>query len=266
MNDQSRTVQLFVTCIVDTLYPEIGEAVVRVLERAGVRVEFPPDQTCCGQPAFNAGLWSQAKTMAKHTIRVFEATSGPIVVPSGSCAAMLRHHYLELFRNDPSWLARAEKLAERIFEFTEYLVDRLGIVDLGAQFNGLLTYHSSCHLLRMLGIDRQPRALLAHVRGARIVELSGTQECCGFGGVFSIEHPELSAAMLDRKIADIAAAGADTVVACDAGCLTHINGGLHRQGKKQRAVHIAQILEGRGQSALARPTADQGLKGPRGRG
>ncbi|RPI77132.1 MAG: (Fe-S)-binding protein, partial [Desulfobacteraceae bacterium] len=122
---------------------------------------------------------------------------------------------------------------------------RLGIVDVGAQFDGLLTYHSSCHLLRMLGVDRQPRLLLAHVRGARIVELAGTRECCGFGGVFSVEHPELSAALLDRKIAAIEAGGADTVVACDAGCLTQINGGLHRQGKKQRAVHIAQILESR---------------------
>ncbi|RPI72658.1 MAG: (Fe-S)-binding protein, partial [Desulfobacteraceae bacterium] len=128
MNESSGIVQLFVTCIVDTLYPEIGEAVVRVLERAGVRVAFPPDQTCCGQPAFNAGLWPQARAMAEHTIQVFEPTLGPIVVPSGSCAAMLRHHYLELFRDDPAWSARAQNLAERTFEFSEYLVDRLGIV------------------------------------------------------------------------------------------------------------------------------------------
>jgi L-lactate dehydrogenase complex protein LldE len=256
MNDRNVTVQLFVTCLIDTIYPEIGEAVVRVLERAGLQVEFPQDQTCCGQPAFNAGLWPEARALAEHTIQVFENTSGPIVVPSGSCAAMLRHHYQELFADDPLWLPRVHKLAARTFEFTEYLVDQLGIVNVGAQFNGLLTYHSSCHLLRLLGVDRQPRALLARVQGAQVVELSGSQECCGFGGVFSLEHPELSAAMLDRKIANIEASGADTVVACDAGCLIHINGGLHRQGKKQRAVHIAQILEGR----------VQGVKESRGQG
>lgn len=236
-------VQLFVTCIVDTLYPETGEAVVRVLERAGAEVDFPLGQTCCGQPAFNAGLRDQARQMAIHTIQVFEAAPGDVVVPSGSCAAMIRHSYLELFAGDPQWLPRAKALAARTYELTEYLVDRLGVVDLGARFAGQITYHSSCHLLRELGVNRQPRLLLGAVKDAEIVELPGSTECCGFGGVFSVEQPEISAAMLERKLENIQHSGASLIVSCDAGCITHINGGLHRQNKPQRAVHIADVLD-----------------------
>lgn len=238
------TVQLFITCIVDTLYPEIGEAVVRVLKRAGVKPEFPTGQTCCGQPAFNAGERQQARAMAAHTIRVFENTSGPIVIPSGSCAAMIRHHYPELFAGDPQWLPRANAMAERVYEFSEFLVDQLGIIDVGARFPHKITYHASCHLNRELGVDRQPRALLAKVKEAELVELPSATDCCGFGGVFSLEHPELSAAMLERKIANIDASGAPLVVSCDAGCITNINGGLHRRGKTQRVLHIAEVLAG----------------------
>jgi L-lactate dehydrogenase complex protein LldE len=235
-------IQLFVTCILDTLYPDTAEAVVRVLERAGVQVALPGGQTCCGQPAFNAGLRQQARPIAMHTIEVFEKTKGWIIVPSGSCADMMRHGYLELFADDPHWLPRAQVFSKRILEFTEFLVDHLGIVDLGARFPGKITYHSSCHLLRDMGIDRQPRALLAAVQEAEFVELAHTDECCGFGGVFSVEQPQLSAAMLERKIANIDANDAETIVVCDAGCMTNINGGLHRRGKKQHVVHIAEIL------------------------
>ncbi len=238
----AETVQLFVTCIVDTLYPEIGEAVVSVLERAGAGVAFPAAQTCCGQPAFNAGMRLQARQMAMHTIQVFEAAPGPIVIPSGSCAAMIRHSYPELFADDPAWLLRAQAIAGRTYEFCEYLVDRLGVTDVGARFPGKITYHSSCHLLRELGVDRQPRRLLEAVRQAEFVELPNTSDCCGFGGVFSVEHPELSAAMLSRKIEGIESSQAPVVISCDAGCLTNINGGLHRQGKPQRALHIAEVL------------------------
>ncbi len=236
------SVQLFVTCILDTLYPEIGEAVVQVLQRAGARVEFPPGQTCCGQPAFNAGLRGQARPLAIHTLQEFEKTRGPIVVPSGSCAAMVRHSYLELFDGDRLWLPRAQAMAARTYELTEFLVDYLGVTDLRAQFPGRITYHSSCHLLRELGVDHQPRALLKAIQGAEFVELPYTQECCGFGGVFSVEHPEISTAMLDRKITNIVASGAQTIVSCDAGCLTNINGGLHRRGLPQRVRHIAELL------------------------
>ncbi len=237
-----KTIQLMITCILDTLYPETGEAVVRLLERAGVEVQVPRGQTCCGQPAFNAGLRRDARKMAQHTIAVFEKAPGDVVVPSGSCAGMIRHQYAELFAGDDRWLPRAQALAERTCELTQYLVDVLGVTDFGAQYNGKLTYHASCHLLREVGVTRQPRALLSAVRGAELVELPGAEECCGFGGVFSVEHPEISAAMVDRKIKNIDATGADAVVVCDAGCITNINGALHRKGKKPCAVHIADIL------------------------
>ncbi len=236
-------VQLFITCIIDTLYPDTGEAVVHVLQKAGMQVSFPPGQTCCGQPAFNAGLRKEARKMAIQTIRAFEDYPGPVVVPSGSCAAMIRHSYAELFANDPIWLPKSAALAERTYELTEYLVDVLGVTDLGASFNGRMTYHSSCHLLRGLGVDRQPRALLSAVSGAEVVELPDTSDCCGFGGVFSVEHPEISSAMLERKITNLETCGASIIVACDAGCVTNINGGLHRRGKSQRALHIADILD-----------------------
>lgn len=238
-----KNVQLFVTCIIDTLYPEIGESVVRVLRRAGADVDFPAGQTCCGQPAFNAGMRTEARQMAMHTIQVFESTIGDVVVPSGSCAAMIRHGYLELFDSDGEWLPRAKALAARTYELSEYLVDVLKVIDLGASVQAKITYHSSCHLLRELGVDHQPRMLLANVRGAELVELPGAEECCGFGGVFSVEHPEISTAMLERKISGVERSKASLVVSCDAGCITNINGGLRRKGKPQRAVHIAEILD-----------------------
>ena len=238
------SIQLFVTCFLDTFYPETLEAVVRVLERAGVTVEVPPGQTCCGQPAYNAGMRGQAIPTAQYTIQTFEKKQTPVVVPSGSCAAMIRHGYLELFAGDSTWLPRAQELASRTYEFTEFLVDILGVTDLGARFNGILTYHASCHLRADLGIDRQPRLLLQNVSGANLVELPESEECCGFGGVFSAEHPQLSSEMLKRKIANIEKSGADTVVVCDSGCLTNINGGLHRRGKKPCVRYIAEILDG----------------------
>jgi L-lactate dehydrogenase complex protein LldE len=236
------TVQLFITCMLDALYPEIGEAVVRVLENAGATVEFQYDQTCCGQPAFNAGLRNEARGIAENIIKVFEKSKGAIVVPSGSCAAMLRYNYPVLFENDKEWAARARALSTRTFEFTEFLVDILEKTDFGAHFPAKVTYHSSCHLYREMGIDHQPRLLLQNVSGLQFIELEDTTECCGFGGVFSLEHPELSAEMMKRKIAKIEESGAPFVVMCDAGCMTNINGGLHRSGKSQRAIHIAEIL------------------------
>jgi len=235
--------QLFITCIIDTLYPDIGEAVINILEHVGVEVNVPAGQTCCGQPSYNAGLREQARRMAIHMIQTFEANPGPVVIPSGSCAMMIRHIYLDLFADDPEWLPRAQALAIRTYELTEFIVDVLGITDLGSDFSGSITYHPSCHLLRGLGVDRQPLQLLSSLHHAQITELPHREECCGFGGVFSVEHPEISAAMLDRKIGNIEASQAPVIVACDAGCITHINGGLHRQGKTQRALHIAQILD-----------------------
>ena len=236
------TVQLFVTCLVDTFYPQTGEAIVSILRRLGVAVDFPLAQTCCGQPQFNAGLRGDARQMAKHMIETFENLPGNVLTPSGSCAHMIKHNYAELFSRDPGWLTRAQALAKRTFEFSEYLVDVLKVVDVGARWDGTLTYHPSCHLSRGLGIDRQPRELLANVRDARIIELPEAEDCCGFGGVFSVAHPELSAEMLKRKIGNLEKTEAPTLVVADTGCIMHIGGGLHRRKKPQKVIHIAEVL------------------------
>jgi L-lactate dehydrogenase complex protein LldE len=238
-------VQLFITCLIDSFHPQTGEAIVDIFQRLGISVEFPKGQTCCGQPAFNAGLHSEARPLAEHMIHVFESTTGDIVMPSGSCAHMIKHNYLELFAGNPEWLPRAQALAGRVYEFTEYLVDKLGVTDLGACWDGLLTYHPSCHLSRGMDINRQPCALLANVHGAQVVDLPNAGECCGFGGIFSMEHPELSAEWLKRKIKNLEESKSPTLVVAEAGCLMHIAGGLHRQKKGQRVVHIAEILNHR---------------------
>lgn len=241
-----KRVLLFITCIIDSLYPEVGESVVAVLERLGVAVEFPEAQTCCGQPAYNAGYRPEAREVAERFMAVFEQwPDTSIVTPSGSCAAMLVHGYPDLFRDDLALAARAEAIASRAFEFTQYLVDVLGVTDVGAQWAGKLAYHPSCHLLRGLGVNEAPLKLLAKVRDAEVVPLPGAEECCGFGGLFSIEYGDVSGAMLERKIQGIRATGAGTIVTCDASCLTHINGGLSRQRIQQRVVHIAEILNSR---------------------
>lgn len=240
-----KRVQLFATCLIDTLSPEVGECVVEVLERAGVGIEVPEGQTCCGQPAFNGGFWDEARGMARHTIEVFGDSDLPVVVPSGSCAYMVSHHYPELFEDDPRWRRRAELLGRRTYEFTQFLVDVLGLTDLGATWDGKLTYHASCHLSRGLGVQRQPVALLERVRGADVVPLPDQQECCGFGGLFSIKHGDISSEMLKGKLDNIEATGAGWVVGCDLSCLLNINGGLHRRKSRVKGVHIAQVLAGR---------------------
>ena len=238
-------VQLFVTCLIDSFFPKTGQAVVDVLSRLGISVDFAREQTCCGQPQFNAGLRKDARAIAEHTIKVFENTTGDIVTPSGSCAHMFRHNYTELFEGDSVWHPRAKALAARTYEFTEYLVDKLGITDVGAKWDGTLTYHPSCHTLRGINVDKQPRALLANVQGATLVELPHAEECCGFGGIMSVEHPELSAEWLKRKISNLEASQSPTLVVTDAGCLMHIVGGLNRQKKSQRVMHIAEVLNQR---------------------
>lgn len=237
------SVQLLATCLVDGLFPEIGESVVALLTRAGVDVDFPPAQTCCGQPAFNAGFWDEARRMARHTIEVFNASPGPVVIPSGSCTHMIRHGYLELFADEPAWLARARKLAATTYELSEFLVDHLSRADLGAAASTRMAYHPSCHLLRGLGVDRQPQILLEAVAGLEVRRLE--PDCCGFGGLFSIDEAELSAEMLHRKLAAIAAAEVSAVVGCDVSCLMQIEGGLRKQGSTVRCMHLAQLLAGR---------------------
>lgn len=237
-----RRVSLFVTCLIDHFSPQTADAVVTVLERQGVTVVVPRGQTCCGQPAFNGGFWDEARQMAQHTIRVLEKTGDLVVVPSGSCADMIVHHYPELFSAEPAWLARSQRLAARVVEFSQFLVDVLGVSDVGAAAEGALTYHASCHLLRGMGIRQQPAALLAQVRGATLTPLPQADECCGFGGLFSVKFPLISEDMLANKLRHLAETGADCVVGCDLSCLLHISAGLHRQGQTMRAVHLAEIL------------------------
>jgi L-lactate dehydrogenase complex protein LldE len=237
----NKTVTLFIQCLVDAIYPEVAEAMVQIFRRLGIRLTCPTDQTCCGQPAFNSGYRRQAKIAAKHFIEVFE-DSQLIVCPSGSCVNMVRHHYLELFKKNASWLRRAQDLASRTFEFSEYLVDVLGIDDLGARFEGKVTYHDSCHLLRGIGVREQPRKLLHHVSGADFIEMHDSDYCCGFGGAFSVKYPDISNAMVTDKVKNIMDSGADAVVGCDMGCLMNIQGKLSRMGSPIQVMHLAQIL------------------------
>ena len=234
-------VTLFIQCIVDSCFPEVGEAMVKVLERLGLALEYPPAQTCCGQPAFNAGYRQESARLARHFLDVFE-NAEVIVCPSGSCVNMVRHHYKELFAEDARMLARVERVAAKTFEFTEFLVDQLGVTDVGATWNGAVTYHDSCHLLRGLGVAAQPRALLDKVKGLTLVEMTRSDECCGFGGTFSAKYPEISEALLETKLANIQAAGTGAVVGCDMGCLMHMQGMIRRRELPISVHHIAEIL------------------------
>jgi L-lactate dehydrogenase complex protein LldE len=236
---------LFVTCLVDSLFPEIGASVVRVLRRAGVDLGFPRGQTCCGQPLFNTGFRDLARAQARRTLAVLEERRVPIIVPSGSCASMIRHGYLELFQDDPPALARAVEIAARTFEFSEFLVEVIGW-EPPRRPAPHLVYHASCHLQRGLGLDAAPRWLLEQSCGAPVPALDS--ECCGFGGAFAAEHADISSAMLARRIEQIEASGARRVVANDVGCLMHIEGGLRRAGSGVRCLHLAQVLDGRGDS------------------
>jgi len=245
----SRTVQLFATCLIETLRPEAGMAVVRILEKLAVTVEYPQGQTCCGQPAFNGGAWDDARGMGCYTLDVLSRSDAPIVVPSGSCADMLVHHYPELFASDKKYGAIAEAVASRTYEFSQYLVDVLSVTDLSAEQKESIkapervTYHPSCHLLRGLKITQQPRQLLEHADGVEIVEMPNATECCGFGGLFAIKMEEISSAMLERKLDAIESTGAQAVVGCDVSCLLHIGGGLHRRGLKVETKHLAEVLD-----------------------
>lgn len=236
----SRRAALFVTCIVDQLYPSIGQAAVQLLEAQGVTVSVPRGLTCCGQMAFNAGFRDEAYAVAGRTIEVLRG-QGDVVMPSGSCAAMIRHLYHELFEHSP-YARPAAELAARTYELSEYLVDVLGVSKLGARFQGRVTYHDACHGMRFLGLRSQARTLLGHVAGAQVVPLPGCEQCCGFGGLFAVKQQAISAAMLERKLEGVAAAEADLLVTGDASCMAQISGGLTRQKRPTRARHIAELL------------------------
>jgi len=238
-------VSLFVTCLVDQLWPSIGASAVEVLRRAGCEVEFDPRQTCCGQPAFNTGYRNDARALARHFIEVFESSKADAIVsPSGSCTAMV-HHFRALFAEDENWRARGEKIAERTHEFASFLVNVLGVDDVGARFRGRVTWHDACHALRDLNLRDEPRRLLRNVQGIEFVELANADACCGFGGTFSVKYPEISVAILDNKIESIEKAGVRAVVSGDASCLMQIGGRLSRNASPVRTMHLAELLAAR---------------------
>jgi L-lactate dehydrogenase complex protein LldE len=235
-------VQFFATCIVEHVRPAVGLAAIRVLERLGLDVRYPEGQTCCGQPAFNAGAKADAKAMARQTIRCLRESDAPVIVPSGSCADMIVHHYPALLADEPALAAEARALGERTLEFSQAitaLAPRLAASTVATP----VTYHATCHLLRGLNVHGEPVALLDQAVANARVDLAGAEECCGFGGLFSVKMSDISSAMLARKLDAVEATGARTLVACDASCLLHLEGGLRRRGSGTEVKHLAEVLD-----------------------
>jgi L-lactate dehydrogenase complex protein LldE len=243
MAERRARVALLVTCLVDLFRPTVGFAAVRLLEEAGCTVEVPRAQTCCGQPAYNSGDRADAKAIALQVIDAF-AGYDYVVAPSGSCAGMIRRHYPEAFADDSALLPRVQELAGRTWELVSFLVDVCGVQRVAARWEREATYHDACSGLRELGVRDQPRRLLASVEGLRLRELPGAEVCCGFGGTFCVKYPEISDQMVGDKADDIAATGAEAVLAGDLGCLLNIAGKLCRQGRRIEARHVAEVLAG----------------------
>ncbi len=234
---------LMITCLGDVLRPQTGQATVRLLRRLGHEIDFPDRQTCCGQPFYNSGFADLAREQAKHTIGVF-AGGRTVVVPSGSCAAMVKVEYPQLLADDPAWHERAVELAARTFELADLLVNQLGVVDVGARYPGRVAYHYACHL-RGLGLEGEAEQLIRNVHGATLVPLDHADQCCGFGGSFAVRYPQISGAMVDDKVRCIQKTEADAVVSTDTGCLMNIGGRLHRLGRPIEVMHLAELLERR---------------------
>lgn len=222
------------------MFPSVGEAMVRLLERQGVRVEFPEGQTCCGQPAFNSGYWKDARAAARTVLDAFD-DSDFVIAPSGSCVYML-HHYRELFKDDPERLGQAERLAAKTYEFSQFLVQVLGVRDLGARFPHKVTYHPSCHGSRLLGVRDEPLQLLSAVRGLEFVPLPYAEDCCGFGGTFAVKMANISGAMVAEKAEHVLETEAEVLTGLDMGCLMNIGGHLRRKGSAVRVMHLAELL------------------------
>lgn len=237
-------VGLFVTCLVDLMRPRIGFAALELLEGAGCEVVVPQTQTCCGQPAYNSGDRRSAQALARKVVAEFEACEH-VVAPSGSCAGMIRAHYPELFSDDPDMSARVRRLCDRTYELTDFLVNVLNVEHVPGRYAGRVTYHDSCSGLREMGVKAQPRALLAKIEGLELVEMDEAEQCCGFGGTFSVKFGDISAHIAERKCANIAASGADAVVLGDLGCMMNIEGRLRRRGDKTRVFHVAEVLAGK---------------------
>lgn len=237
-------VSLFVTCIVDQLFPKVAMAMADVLEQVGYGIDFPEAQTCCGQPAFNSGYRAEACQVARHFLRVFRDAEY-VVVPSGSCTAMITHHFADIFRKEPESLEAARALEPKVYEFSRFLLEVAGVEDVGARLKQVVTYHDSCHALRELKIKDGPRRLLENVRGLELREMDKADECCGFGGTFSVKFAEVSGAMARTKIESILRTGAETIVSIDSSCLMQIRGALSRAGLPIQTMHLAEVLASR---------------------
>jgi L-lactate dehydrogenase complex protein LldE len=235
-------VSLFITCLADQMFPEVGLSAVRVLRRFGCEVDFPEAQVCCGQPAFNSGYRDEARSVARTLLDAFEA-SEHVVSPSGSCTGMIHHYYEELFRDEPEALALARRLRDKTREFSQFLRQVLGIEQLAARFPESVTYHASCHGSRLLGAKREPLELLNMVEGIELRELPRCEDCCGFGGTFSVKLSDLSAAMADEKVTNIESTGARYLVGTDMGCLMNIAGRMRRRRVEVEALHLAELLD-----------------------
>ncbi|KAA3616160.1 MAG: (Fe-S)-binding protein [Calditrichaeota bacterium] len=240
---KGKKVSLFVTCLINRIFPETGFSVVKILEHCGVEVEFLTRQTCCGQPAYNGGYHKEAKSVAREFLKLFKDAE-VIVTPSGSCAAMLRHEYLNLFEKDSRWSPLARQISQRTWELSEYLVDGLGVQDLNSELASPQNFaiHDSCHGLRLLNLGSQVRSLISNIKNATLVDLMESDHCCGFGGLFSIKMADVSGAILRKKIASINETEADTILVGDSSCLMHINGGLEKHGLSKRVCHFADVL------------------------
>lgn len=214
---------------------------VRLLARYGVQVHFPQEQTCCGQPAFNSGYWDEARTSAQTLIRAF-ADSDYVISPSGSCTGMIHHYFPKLFEHDPQLLASAHQLREKTYEFTQFIVNVMGVTNIGAIFPHKVTYHPSCHGSRLLGIKQEPLQLMEQIRGLELVPLPFAEDCCGFGGTFAVKMSDISGAMVSEKADHILETEAEVLVGLDLGCLMNISGHLHFRGKPVRVMHLAELL------------------------
>jgi L-lactate dehydrogenase complex protein LldE len=234
--------QLFITCLGDQFYTSTLQKMTHILERLGVELTFPPEQTCCGQPLFNNGFEDKTRPVALNFMHAFAKSDAPIIGPSGSCVSMVKHHYPSLFRAGTSEHQLAMDISSRMFEFTDYLVNVLRVTDVGAVYSHKVTYHASCHYLREMGLKTEAKTLIQGVKGLEYISLQEEETCCGFGGAFTVTFPEVSLAMMKNKVKDIVASGADTVVMCEPGCLMNIAGGLHKMVSNIRAMHIIDLL------------------------
>lgn len=233
-------VDIFIPCFVDQLFPEAAFNMIKVLEKAGCNVNYNPAQTCCGQPAFNAGFWDQCKDVAEKFIADFP-NERYIVTPSASCAGMVKNYYPEIFHNSVLH-NKSKSIQKNIYEFSDFLVNVLNVTDIGARLNGVATYHDSCSALREMGIKKEPRTLLSNVRGLEIREMQDTETCCGFGGTFSVKYEAIAVGMAEQKIIHAEETSADIIISTDVSCLMHLDGYLKKQNKKIKVMHIADVL------------------------